>query len=217
MEIMNLGESQTMSSREIADLIEKRHDHIRVSIDRLAARGVIGTPAPREFDHNGNTYTQYFLNKRDSLIVVAQNCPEFTARVIDRWQELEQANTFKVPQTLSEALMLGAELARQVEAQQLQLEAQKPAVAFVERFVEAKSSKCLSDVAKILGQKPHAFIARLSEDGVIFKRGGSWLPYQHHIDAGRFKVKTGEASGHAFEQTRVDPKGIEWLAKMYGD
>lgn len=31
------------------------------------------------------------LNKRDSLIVVAQNCPEFTARIIDRWQELEAA------------------------------------------------------------------------------------------------------------------------------
>ena len=28
--------------------------------------------------------------KRDSIIVVAQNCPEFTARLVDRWQELEK-------------------------------------------------------------------------------------------------------------------------------
>ncbi|APF00651.1 hypothetical protein BG030_22860 [Pseudomonas putida] len=28
--------------------------------------------------------------KRDSIIVVAQNSPEFTARLVDRWQELEQ-------------------------------------------------------------------------------------------------------------------------------
>ncbi|MDP1165211.1 phage regulatory protein/antirepressor Ant, partial [Klebsiella pneumoniae] len=27
--------------------------------------------------------------KRDSIIVVAQLCPEFTARLVDRWQELE--------------------------------------------------------------------------------------------------------------------------------
>lgn len=80
-----------MSSREIAELIEKQHNHIKVSADRLAAKGVIGTPAVREFTHNGNTYTEYLLNKRDSLILVAQNCPEFTARIIDRWQELEAA------------------------------------------------------------------------------------------------------------------------------
>ena len=28
--------------------------------------GIIGTPAVREFTHNGNTYTEYLLNKRDS-------------------------------------------------------------------------------------------------------------------------------------------------------
>jgi hypothetical protein len=80
---------QTMSTREIAQLIEKQHNHIKVSADRLAEKGVIGTPAVREFAHNGNVYTEYLLNKRDSLILVAQNCPEFTARIVDRWQELE--------------------------------------------------------------------------------------------------------------------------------
>ena len=39
----------TMTSREIADLIEKQHSHIKVSAERLAEKGVIGTLAPREF------------------------------------------------------------------------------------------------------------------------------------------------------------------------
>ena len=39
---------------------------------------------------NGQTYECYHLNKRDSLVVVAQNCPQFTARIVDRWQELEE-------------------------------------------------------------------------------------------------------------------------------
>lgn len=85
----------TMSSREIAELIEKQHSHIKISAERLADKGVIGTLATREFDHNGNTYTEYLFSKRDSLILVAQNCPEFTARIVDRWQELEgQAQKF---------------------------------------------------------------------------------------------------------------------------
>lgn len=78
-----------MSTREIAVLIEKQHSHLKISAERLADKGVIGTLAVREFTHNGNTYTEYLLNKRDSLILVAQNCPEFTARIVDRWQELE--------------------------------------------------------------------------------------------------------------------------------
>ena len=37
------------------------------------------------------TYTTsaYRLEKRDSFVVVAQLSPEFTARLVDRWQELE--------------------------------------------------------------------------------------------------------------------------------
>lgn len=80
-----------MSSRKIAELIEKQHGNIKISAERLSEKGIIGTLAVQEFTHNGNTYTEYLLNKRDSLILVAQNCPEFTARIIDRWQELEAA------------------------------------------------------------------------------------------------------------------------------
>jgi phage regulator Rha-like protein len=113
---------QTMSSREIADLIEKRHDNIKVSADRLAEKGVIGTPAMQEFTHNGNVYTEYLFTKRDSLILVAQNCPEFTARIVDRWQELEAQAAKPVavlPQTYIEAL---EQLLQAKKAEQLAIE-----------------------------------------------------------------------------------------------
>ena len=54
-----------------------------MSAERLAVKGVIETPASREFTHNGNTYAEYLLNKRDSLILVAQNCPEFTEQLTE--------------------------------------------------------------------------------------------------------------------------------------
>lgn len=81
---------QTMSTREIASLIGRRHLHIKASAERLAARGVITTgPSRGALTSNNQVCYEYHLNKRDSLILVAQNCPEFTARIIDRWQELE--------------------------------------------------------------------------------------------------------------------------------
>lgn len=45
MELMNTGgEPLTMSSLEIADLLEKRHDDVKRSIKRLADGGVIVRP-----------------------------------------------------------------------------------------------------------------------------------------------------------------------------
>lgn len=85
---------RTMSSREIAELVDSRHDDVKRSIDRLAQAGVIVQPptADEHFeDAMGRTRATvvYLLDKRSSLIVVAQLCPAFTARIVDRWQELE--------------------------------------------------------------------------------------------------------------------------------
>lgn len=210
------GQQATMSTREIAELIEKRHDHIKVSADRLAAKGLIGTPAVREFSHNGNTYTEYLLNKRDSLILVAQNCPEFTARIVDRWQELEvQASSgFQVPQTFAQALMLAAQQAEKIEQQQAQLQLAAPKVAFVERYVEATGLKGFREVCKLLKANESRFREFLLEEKVMYRLGGALTAYQNHIDAGRFEVRTGVAdvNEHAYTTTKFTPKGIDWIA-----
>lgn len=60
--------------------------------------------------------------------------------------------------------------------------------------------------------KPGEFFSRLSDMGVLFRRDGSWIPYQEHLDAGRFEVKTGAKNGHAWYQAKATPKGVAWLA-----
>lgn len=83
----------TMTSQEIADLVGSRHDNVKRTIDTLAASGVITFPQTEEKPTGGRPVTLYVFTgergKRDSIIVVAQLCPEFTARLVDRWQELE--------------------------------------------------------------------------------------------------------------------------------
>ncbi len=82
---------ETMTSREIADLVESRHDKVKQSIDRLAIRGVMSQPPVGDGEKSGNGTVEqvYFIGKRDSYIIVAQLSPEFTARLVDRWAELE--------------------------------------------------------------------------------------------------------------------------------
>jgi|TARA_R100001039_G_scaffold36926_2_gene34224 phage regulator Rha-like protein len=88
----------TMSSLEIAELVESRHDAVKRAIERLTNRGVIVQPplvdVPSEDAMGRSRNTQVYVfereqGKRDSYVVVAQLSPEVTARLVDRWQELE--------------------------------------------------------------------------------------------------------------------------------
>ena len=213
----------TMTSRQIAGLLGSRHDSVRRTIERLIERQVIQSTPLVDFKNAQNvTGTEYIFSgeqgKRDSIIVVAQISPEFTAILVDRWQELEaqQAPQFTIPQTLSEALRLAADQAETIEVQQLLIEQQRPAVQFLENFVETKSTKGLREVAKVLGIKEREFIAALEEQKILFRQSGQLLPFAQFQHSGYFEVKTGEANGHAFHQTRFTPKGISWITKRLG-
>jgi len=87
----------TMTSKEIAELVESRHDKVKQSIERLVGRGVIAQPPMGDGTKSANGVVEkvYIFSgergKRDSIVVVAQLSPEFTAKLVDRWQELESA------------------------------------------------------------------------------------------------------------------------------
>ena len=96
--IVNNSTTLTMSSREISELVESRHDSVKRTIERLTEKGVVSFTPSVETSHEGagaRSVEVYRVNKRDSFVVVAQLCPEFTARIVDRWQELEQKEQFQ--------------------------------------------------------------------------------------------------------------------------
>ena len=88
----------TMTSIEIASLVEARHDSVKRTIERLSKRGVIVEPPTAdvpfvdEIGRNRTTTAYRFegdQGKRDSIVVVARLSPEFTGRLVDRWHALE--------------------------------------------------------------------------------------------------------------------------------
>jgi len=209
----------TMSSREIAEVVESRHEEVKRSMARLANRGLITFTPMAEKSTGGRPGVTYHVNKRDSYVVVAQLSPEFTARLVDRWQELEQQvaqPAFEVPTTLSGALRLAADQADQIEQQQREIEQARPAVEFVGRYVEAGTTKSIRETAKILGVPEKAFIKAMIDDKILYRQSGNLLPHQKHHAAERFDVKTGERNGHAYTQTRVTSVGVDYLARVYG-
>lgn len=208
-----------MNSKDIADLVEKRHDNVKRTIESLVTSGVISKPQIEDGEKaaNGVIEKVYLVNKRDSYVLVAQLSPEFTARLVDRWQDLEQvallAPKFSVPTTLSGALRLAADQAETIEQQAIQLRAAAPAVAFVERYVESDTgSMGFRQVCKLLKVKEPEFRAFLHDKQIMYKLGGDWAPYAAHIDAGRFEVKTGTSNEHAYTQAKFTAKGVKWAA-----
>lgn len=90
---------QSMNSLQIAELVESRHDSVKRTIERLVEQEVIACPPMvdvQETKGNSRNYTtaSYLFTgeqgKLDSVTVVAQLCPQFTARMVQRWQELEK-------------------------------------------------------------------------------------------------------------------------------
>lgn len=208
----------TMSSREIAELVQSKHSDVKRSAERLVAGGFLTAPlAQFDFEHNGNVYQEYRFNKRDSLVVVARLSPEFTAAVVDRWQELENAQQMSVPQSLPEALRMAADLAEQKQMLTEQLAAAAPKIEFVDRYCTASGSMSFRQVAKLLKAKEPEFRLFLLESNIMYRLGGVLTPYHQHIEAGRFEVKTGTAaaSNHAFSQARFTAKGVQWVGGLW--
>lgn len=90
------GNSAKMTSLDIEVVTGSRHDAVKRTIERLAARGVIELPPLVGIKTSTKPTTAFVFSgdkaKRDSLIVVAQLSPEFTADIVDRWIYLEKQN-----------------------------------------------------------------------------------------------------------------------------
>lgn len=208
----------TMSSRDIADLVESRHDDVKRSIERLAERGIIQLPPMADVkNHLNQSVSVYLVGKRDSYVVVAQLSPEFTARLVDRWQELEAASNSVIPQSFSDALRLAADLEEEKQRLALELSSAAPKVEFVDRYCTANGSLSFRQVAKLLKAKEPEFRLFLIEREIMYRLGGTLTPMAQHIDAGRFEVKTGtsQASNHAFSQARFTAKGVRWIGGLW--
>lgn len=201
----------TMSSREIAEITHKEHKNVLRVIRDLIEQNLVAQIEPLKFEYRNQWFDYYELNKRDTFVVVARLSPEFTAAVVDRWQELEnqQKPTALIPKSFSEALMLAAQL-------QAEKERNAPKVAFVDHYVEVGTSKSFRETAKILKMPERALVNRLVEDKYLYRQSGVLLPYQSAHTKDLFTVKTGTAEhGHNYTQTRVTSKGIEFIASRY--
>lgn len=211
----------TMTSREIAELTGKQHGHVMRDIcEMLHDLGENASGYIHSWRHpqNGQDYPEYRLDRELTETLLTGYSAILRRKVIARWRELETpAAAHAVPTTLSAALRLAADQADLIEQQQAQLAIAAPKAAFVDQYVESTGLKGFRQVAKLLGAKENAFREFLLDKKIMYRLGGEWVPCAPHLDAGRFKVKTGtsSATGHAFNEAKFTSKGVEWIAGLW--
>lgn len=214
------GHEPTMSSREIAELCDKRHDHVLADIRKMLAELALATPdfSGVYLADNGQQYECFHLPRRECDILVAGYSIRYRAAIVDRWRELERhiAEGPKLPTTFAEALRLAAEQAERLEQQQALLEQQRPAVEFAHRIAGADKGVTLGNFAKAAGLGPRKIFEILRAMRILMTGGERHnLPYQEYIERGYFTVRQSTYEANAEIRISHTPlitgKGERWL------
>lgn len=220
-----------MSSREIAQLTGKRHDHVMRDCDNLNAtyekltHPKIGVSNYK--DSTGRILKCYLLTKMQTFDLMTGYSLELRIKVNRRWEELEQTAGHKLPSSFSEALMLAAQQAKQLEEQQKQIEAAKPKVLFADAVAASKTSILIGELAKILKQNgievgQNRLFEWLRKHGYLISRTGTDynMPTQRSMEMGLFEIKETSithSDGHitVSKTSKVTGKGQQYFINRF--
>lgn len=222
-----------MTSQEIADLVQLRHDNVKRTIETLINSGVIVQPQiedEQSLDAMGRTRNSKVYvfegdqGERDTTIIVAQLSPLFLGQLVDQWRFLKQQvlemnkPSYMIEDRLARARKwIEEETAKQeVEAKLLEaakaIEVMKPTVDAYDLIAGKKGSMCFQDAYKYLG-------------GIKLKDMKQWMYDKKWINKDRFKRDSigyyQNMNGYLVEkvtthqpQIRITYKGLAAMARQ---
>ena len=219
--------SQQMLSSDIALITNIRLDSVKRTIERLAERRVITLPPTVEKPTAGCTSTEYVFSgeqgKVDSITVVAQLCPEFTAAIVKRWYELEQqtpAFDINNPQHLLQAIEVQAK-------QNLRLTAENKTLSqAIETITHTEHGVKFQQACKILNVKQQVLAEWLRKHNwdryLNNARASTYYSESRGYCETKYSLKEGvKSSGQPYSYTQTEffilPKGMQILAKRFGE
>ena len=226
MELINLnaGQPLTMSSREISELCEKQHQHVKRDTESMLAELKIDASSFGRIylDSINRKQTEYFLPKDLTLTLVAGYSIKLRKRIIDRWLELEQQEQQPaIPQSYVEALRLAADLAEeklQLENKVIEL---APKAAAHDMLAVSDGDLCITDAAKALSVPPRKFTSYLIHVGWAYRRqsNGRLVGHASCEKRGFIAHRPVPIHHHSGEvetalQPLITPKGLARLAEM---
>lgn len=238
-EITVIGQTQTMTSLQIAEITGRQHSNVMRDIRNLLEQ----LEDKRQFNFelssreqsmpNGGTkqVSCYLLTKKDSLLLASGYDANLRAKIINRWEELEKANaqSFQIPASFSEALMLAAKQAEQIEQQQKLLLAQGAQIAerdraiaelhertcYLDQILNSKTTVATTQIAQDYGMSAKKFNVELRNLKIQRKVGGQWILYAPYNTMGYVHSETfipeNSTTGRVVMTTKWTQKGRLFL------
>lgn len=223
---------QTMTSREIADLVNKNHPDvmrdIRVMVDQLTKADLLSCAISTTYTgKDGRQYPQYELDKDTCLTLLLGYDAVARMKVVKRWQELEiKVDQPRVPQSMPEALRLAAEAIEQRDQLALENKVQAealadaaPKVEALNRFANLEGKHTLRPSAKLLGVIENKLRSWLLIHRWYYRdHSGRLCAYTDKINAGYLdtipvEIKRSEGI-QVVQQPVILQKGLAKLAEL---
>ncbi|WP_406704982.1 phage antirepressor KilAC domain-containing protein [Sodalis sp.] len=229
MQNLTIAQTLTMSSREIAELTGKRHDHVLSDCRKMfEALNIQSTEFSGDYkDSKGRTYQEFLLDQDLTMTLVMGYSIELRHKVAKRWRELEKQLAIPADpiQMLNDpAAMRGILLTytEKVIALESKVEEMAPDVKALHRIAKSDGGMCITNAAKELQVRPKDLFAFLRERGWIYRRvgGKNWMAYQSRIQSGYLEHKISIIPGNdgtdkIREQVIVTPKGLAKLSQTF--
>lgn len=214
------SEVKTMSSREIAQLCQKRHDNvcndIRILNETYEKMGLLKIKDTLYTnEQNGQQYREYLLTKEQSIDLVTGYNRELRIAINRRWQELESSQSLALPNFTDPAAAAEAwaKEYREKQALAIELKAAEPKINHYDKVVERKNLLNATQVGeKLDGMSAIILNRHLTELGVYnksVKRGkvfSTWF-----IQKGYGEMKQSEAG---YDQALFTQKGQAWIVEQ---
>ena len=147
-------------------------------------------------------------------MLVAQNCPELTAAIVDRWQELEALQKPAIPQTYAAALLEAGRLALELEQSQQHLALAAPKADVFDKVIERENLLNATQVAQQVGMSAVKMNKQLDALGGVYnksvKRGRTFC--HGWVESGYGEMKIGESG---YPQALFTPKGSLRVVELF--
>lgn len=230
-------EKQAISSREVAEMMETRHDNLMSKIEKhtkilekvtdLKIKVSDLWQLSSYKDKTGRSLKEYLVTKKGCEFLAHKTTGEkgdiFTIRYMNKFEEMEQyIKTQTLPSYMIEDPIARAErwIKEQKEKQELQEqnELMQPKADYFDNLVERNLLLNFRDSAKELHIKERKFINWLLENKYVYRDNKNKLkPYSKYVEDGLFEIKEFGNAKFAGIQTLITPKGRETFRLLYND
>lgn len=236
---------QTISSLEVADMVEKRHKNLLRDIAKYTYELTELKIEPSEFfrdstykDKTGRVLQCFDVTKKGCEFIAHKltgiKGTEFTAKYIDRFHTMEQIIADHIPQgkeLLALAVLEAQKTINDLQASNTALiednERMKPKEIFSDAVTASKDSILVGDLAKILKQRgfdigQNRLFKKLRDNGyLISRRGLSWnMPTQRSMEIGLFEIEeraitNPDGTVKIRKTTKVTGKGQQYFINKF--